>query len=324
MSAFAKISEMLKKYRESQIIFTAFETGMLSELSAGTTSGRLFKRCGISERGGIPLLRSLQAMGMVESRNEVYRLKKEWVPLFNPDSTENISGQIIHEQHLSRRWAKLTESVRSGQPVKKQNGRKNKTKANRFINAMANIGSRSAIEFSEIVEFAGNEKLLDLGGGPGMYLKILAQKYPEMRLVLFEQKESVKAARENLREIKNSDRINFISGDLFADKYGKDYDVVLISNVLHIYGPKQVEKILSKCHKCLKNNGQILVKDFWYGEEFSGPEFSAVFALHMLLSTENGTIYSEGEMIQMMKKAGFEITTSIAMGEHSKIIEGKK
>ena len=110
-----------------------------------------------------------------------------------------ICDLLNHELKMKKRWQNLTRSIITGKPVKKEPGRRNAKEARVFIEAMANIGEKSAKMFVKNIRFNGNERLLDLGGGPGKYIKELAETYPGMRLCLFEQPHTVAAAKKNLR-----------------------------------------------------------------------------------------------------------------------------
>jgi hypothetical protein len=54
----------------------------------------------------------------------------------------------------------------------------------------------------------------------------------------------------------------------------------------------------------LEPGGLILVHDFLLNDSHDGPLFPALFALNMLVNTEEGRSYSEGEVRDMLAKAG--------------------
>jgi cyclopropane fatty-acyl-phospholipid synthase-like methyltransferase len=225
---------------------------------------------------------------------------------------------------LNKRWIQLSASIKSGKPVKKTDEQTNPEDTQRFIKAMANIGQRNAPIMLEKIHFSGNERILDLGGGPGKYIEKFCDKYPEMQVALFDQPETIRKAQSALSKHRCYKNINFISGDFLEDSLGKDYDVIFSSNVIHIFGPKEVKIIFDKCYQALKSGGRLLIKDFFLNNENTGPEFTTLFSLHMLLSTNGGRCYSEGEMISLLENSNFVHGRTTKLTESSVVIEGIK
>ena len=118
--------------------------------------------------------------------------------------------------------------------------------------------------------------------------------------------------------------MHFIEGDFFKDDLGKNYDVIFISNVVHVFGSEELRTLFSKCLNALKASGRLLIKDYFVNKEHTGPEFSTLFSIHMLLSTENGMCYSEEDMISLLEESKFTFGQTIILTENSKVIEGIK
>jgi len=324
-NGFEKLTELMHVHRKSNVFLVAYELGVLDKLSIQQANiDTLAHELGLSETGLDRLLSALCAMGILNKSDNNYKLLKEYEKYFNPQSTEYIGGLINHEIHLQKRWMRLTESLKSGKPVKKYDESIDPENTNRFIKAMANIGQRTAPIMLEKIYFNGNERLLDLGGGPGKYLEKFCEHYPQMQVTLFDQPETILAAKSSLSETKYYENMEFLSGDFCEDNIGEDYDVILSSNVIHIYGPQEIQTIFDKCYQALKLNGRLLIKDFFLNNDHTGPEFTTLFSLHMLLSTDNGQCYSEKEMISLMEISNFSYKKTTTLTESSKIIEGTK
>jgi len=218
----------------------------------------------------------------------------------------------------------LSESVKSGFPVKRIDKFMKPEDTIRFINAMANIGQRTAPIMLDEIKFNGDEHLLDVGGGPGKYMEKFSERYPQMQLTLFDQPDTIGAAKRAVLGYQNNRNMHFIEGDFFKDDLGKNYDVIFISNVVHIFGSEELRTLFSKCLNALKTSGRLLIKDYFVNKEHTGPEFSTLFSIHMLLSTENGMCYSEKDMISLLEESKFTFGQTIILTENSKVIEGIK
>jgi ubiquinone/menaquinone biosynthesis C-methylase UbiE len=315
----------MRAHRGTNILFSAFELGILQKLSFKTVTIKdLALDLKISEDGLNRLLSALCAMGIAEKCDNKVNLSNEYSPYFNSDAPEYIGGLIEHEIHLQKRWLRLAESLQSGKPVKKKDDVSDPADTDRFIKAMASVGKRFAPILLEKIEFNGNEHILDLAGGPGEYLRAFCQKYPKIEATLFDLPETVQAAQTTLAKHDSFHRMHFIEGDLFDDTYGKSYDVIFISNVIHIFGDDEILTILNKCHQALNSSGRLLIKDYFFKDNGTGSPFTTMFSIQMLLSTEKGKCYREEEMFELMEQAKFRRGNVVALTESMVVIEGFK
>ncbi len=320
-----KLNEMLRAYRVSCVLLSAFELGIFEILSkSDMTTEKLSAELNIPVRSLNMLLGALAALNLIKLQNDHWRFTEQARPYTDPGSPEYLGGLMRHELRLQKRWMQLTESVRSGLPAKKEPEKPQPGQATAFINAMADIGRYSAQTLIETLPFRGNERLLDLGGGPGQYIARLAEQFPEMQVTLFDQAETIETAGAALANHPNLKNMHFIAGDIFRDPYGENYDIILISNVMHIFSREQNIQILKKCRRALKNGAKIYIKDFLLNDDRQGPLSGTLFSLHMLLSTEGGSCYSKKEYRDMLRSAGFTAGKTYTFSEKSIIIEGIK
>ena len=322
-NAFRHINELIRAHRDSNVLFAAFELGVLEHVSGKFRSVKeLSAELKIAEDGLSRLITALCALGLVWEHKKKFSLADPYDRFLDPKSPEYIGGLIKHEIHFQKRWLSLPKSVKTGQPVKKLKQRRNRMETHRFIKAMAAIGHRSAPQVLERIPFKGDEHLLDLGGGPGKYMEAFCQNYPKMELTLFDQPETIQLVKKNFASHKFCQRMHFISGDLLNDKYGKAYDVIFVSNVIHIFGQDELYKIFLKCHQALKPSGRLLIKDYFLTNGGSGTKFTTLFSLHMLLSSANGRCYTEQQLSKILEKAKFKRGKTIAITEDSIVLEG--
>jgi ubiquinone/menaquinone biosynthesis C-methylase UbiE len=324
-NGFEQLSKILRSYRNSSVLFAAHELGVLNKISEKSINiSSLVNDLGLSKKGLERLLSALCALGIIKKENNTYSISSVYKNYLDPRSSDFLGGLIDHEIHLHKRWAQLSESVKSGLPVKKTNEPAEPADTQRFIKAMANIGQRTAPILLEQINFNGNEHLLDLGGGPGKYIEKFCAKYPHMQVTIFDQPETIKAAKSLLSRNKNLKNIRFISGNFLEDDFGDNYDVIFSSNVIHIFGSEDVQFIFNKCYTALKMGGRLLIKDFFLNNDTTGPEFTTLFSLHMLLSSEGGKCYTEEEMISLMKNSHFSYKQSVKLTENTRVIEAIK
>ena len=189
---------------------------------------------------------------------------------------------------------------------------------------MSSVGRRSAQLLLQKVPFDQNEHVLDLGGGPGEYQRILCEHYPGIKVTLFDQADTIQAAREVHQNHPASERMLYMSGDFLHDPLGGPYDSVILSNIIHIFDDEILTGLLKSCHKSLKNDGRVLIKDFILTEDTETKHFTHLFALHMLLSTDSGKCYHINEVNDILTQTGYKARQIYQITETSIVIEGIK
>jgi 3-hydroxy-5-methyl-1-naphthoate 3-O-methyltransferase len=325
ISSIEQLKDSLWSYRISQAIFTAFEINVFKQLAKkGYTQTKLSEKLQVSERGLEPLLDTLVSMQILELKQNKYRLPSHLKDYLSPESEQYIGNLVSHEIHLSNRWKNLTRSVVTGKPAKDKSKSPQQSDVSRFVRAMSTVGQQSAQLLCDTIPFKANEHILDLGGGPGQYQKLLCEKHQNIVVTLFDQDESVKMAREDHKNHLAANRMKYITGDLFVEDLQGKYDTILISNVIHIYGPDEIVEILERCFKNLKDDGRVLIKDFIITDETRQLPFTHLFALHMLLSTETGRCYRDQEIESFYNKTGFRLGQKYQLTETSMVVEGIK
>ena len=102
-------------------------------------------------------------------------------------------------------------------------------------------------------------------------------------------------------------RVECRDGDYHADEYeAESYDVVTVFGALHQESPEAIVDILKRANRALRPGGRLFVLDMMTDETHTAPKFSALFAVNMALTTENGWVFSDAELKGWMREAGFE------------------
>ena len=94
-----------------------------------------------------------------------------------------------------------------------------------------------------------------------------------------------------------ADRISVQAGNWDTDTFGADYDVILLSNVLH--GPESNAKMkLSKAYESLIGGGLLVIQDFLLNDEKTDPLVPALF--NMMVGA-----YSKKDIFALIEENGF-------------------
>jgi SAM-dependent methyltransferase len=86
--------------------------------------------------------------------------------------------------------------------------------------------------------------------------------------------------------------------------FGQGHDLVLLSAVCHMWSEDDNRALIKRCARALVPGGHLVIREFILNEERTTPPFAAIFAINMLVGTEHGNSYTEGEYRTWMTEAG--------------------
>ena len=291
-------------FQRSKILFTALQGGVFPLLESPMTAAEVAARLGWDERGTRMLLNGLIALDLADKDDQGrYCNAPIASACLAPGAPMDQTAILNHKAHGWEAWAHLDELVRTGKPYPR--GERSTEQLRAFICGMKNIARESANAMVEAVDITPYKNMLDVGGGPGTYSHACLRKAPDMRATIFDLPEVLPIAKEEAAAAGLLDRMDFVAGDLTRDPLGNGHDLVLLSNIIHSFGPQTNQALIRKCHQALVPGGMLIVKDFLLDDDGKGPGFGLIFALHMFVHTEQGDTYSVEIVRQWTREAGF-------------------
>ena len=110
----------------------------------------------------------------------------------------------------------------------------------------------------EQIDLLSDKEILDFGGGTGLLALPLAKQAKFVTLVDISEKMLEQARlKAEQQDIKN---IQFLEQDLLKNPLEQEFDLIVVSRVLH-HMP-DLDEALSLFHQHLKEDGQLLIADF--------------------------------------------------------------
>lgn len=164
------------------------------------------------------------------------------------------------------------------------------------------LGKKLADTVSDVL--SGARRLLDVGGGSGVYACALAANAPHLEAVVLEQASVDAIAREKIGERGLADRVRVGTGDMFSDPWPADCDVHLFSNVMHDWGRNEILALLRRSRETLAPGGTVLVHEAFLDPDKRGPLPVAEYSCILAHSTQ-GRCYAWSEMEAFLVEAGF-------------------
>jgi 2-polyprenyl-3-methyl-5-hydroxy-6-metoxy-1,4-benzoquinol methylase len=292
------IRKIWSNFQSSRVLITSNNYRIFDCLETPKTAGSVAAETGTDKRATEILLDALVGLGLLRKQKNRYRNTKTASRFLVSDSPY-YQGEIIrHVDGLWDRWSDLDTIVKTGKPSLRARNHE------AFILGMHNIAVTKAKEVISGVGLRGVKRVLDLGCGPGTYSMEMAGNGIEV--TLFDLPATIKIARGVVsRSGAKTENIRFMDGDFLTDDIGSGYDLILISQIVHMFSEKVNMMLLKKCRRALNENGRVVVHDFLINEARTMPPWSSLFAINMLVSTEGGRTYSPGDLKGWFLKSGF-------------------
>ena len=322
------LNEISYSYWKAQVLFVAIDMDMFTLTAGNGKSCKVIARKLRTDlRATEMILNALVSLEFLRKIGEVYR-NTAISNRYLVKGSQLYQGDRIHHFHnMWDCWSKLNVAIKTGKPTAYDNAEEevDEKRLREFIRAMHNIGVVQAGEICEELHLKKYRSLLDLAGGQGTYAVRFVKENPKMKAVVFDLPEVIKITRDHIKESGMKGKVATKAGDCLKDSFGKElYDIVFVSNLLHIYRPGENRKILKKCWDSLLKKGIVVIQEFVLNSAKTQPLFGTLFSLNMLMGTHRGSSYSYAEMKEWLKDVGFKNVKRVNLELDSGLIIGHK
>ncbi len=264
------------------------------------------RELGVPQDGLTRLLDAITAMGLLIKSAGRYTTTEASRTYLGAGSDRYLGYIIRHHHHLMESWARLPEAVRTGRSVRLPVREKGDDAREAFLMGMFNLAMQLAPRIVNAVDLSACRSLLDLGGGPGTYAIHFCRHHPELRATVMDLPTTRPFAEKTIANLGMEQRVSFTGGDYLEDEIPGSYDAVWMSHILHGESAADCRRIIDKAAGCLNPGGVVVIHEFILNDTLDGPLFPTLFSLNMLLGTDGGRAYSQGQLADMLAGAGFE------------------
>lgn len=234
--------------------------------------------------------------------------------------------RLVFSPVFQKIFSEFTEAVRTGTPcAEKALGMpvfeffsKNPEAATRFNEGMVGIHGEEPAAIAHAYDFAGIERIIDVGGGTGNLITTILAANPALRGVLYDLPHVVAQAQARIDARGVAERCEAIGGSFFEEV--PPADAYLLSHVLHDWKDDECRKILGNCLRGLRGpEGRVLVIEAVVPE---GTEFhpSKIFDL-VMLAMPGGKERTEAEYAALFRSAGLRLSRVIPTTTTMSVIE---
>jgi SAM-dependent methyltransferase len=303
-----RIMELSTAYWGAQTLLTANRLGVFGllagrELHAPAVAAAL----GTAERSTALLLRACAGLGLLEQGHEGYRNSPMSETFLVPGKPSCLGDALRYSDDLYTTWGQLEQSLKSGRPALQAESYlgRDPEQTRHFVRGMHNRALAIGRALVDIVDLGGRSRMLDIGGGPGTYSALFAQRNVGLRSTVMDLPDVVAIAGEILSELGVADRVTTLAGDYKEAEFPGGNDVILISGVFHRETEGRCRELIASARVALADGGLLVISDVFTDETGVHPPFAALFGLNMMLTAEDGGVHSDAAVASWMAEAGF-------------------
>ena len=307
-----RIQQLAWGYAPPLMIEAALHHGVFDLLDGGSkTVEEVAARSGASVRGLRAVMNALAGLELLtKDAGGRYGLTADSAAFLVGGKPGFLGGVIRHTStQLLPAWLALSEVVRTGKPTASVNREKVGAEFfHRFVEDIFPMSYPSAQRLAEALEIAAAKKpvsVLDLAAGSGVWGITLAQKSPRVTVTAVDWPGVLDVTRKVAARCGVAGRFSFVAGDLASADFGRGHDIATLGHILHSEGEKRGRALIEKTFNALAPGGTIAIAEFLVDDARTGPPVSLLFAVNMLINTDEGDTWSFGEIAGWLRDAGF-------------------
>jgi SAM-dependent methyltransferase len=322
-------------HRVTRIIATAAQLGLADHLTdTPQSAAALAPRVRADARALARLLRALASIGIVvEGTDGCFTLTPLGACL-RTDAPTGMRAFALLEgaDYYQQAWWSLPHAVQAGVTAfdhalgmdfyqylahEPEAGR-------RFSEAMVDFARLAADAVVDAYDFSRARQVVDVGGGYGILLAAILQRYPVIHGVLFDVPAVVERAGQRLQAARLAERCALVGGDYF-EAVPAGGDVYLLSRILMAYEDDRSVRLLRNCHRAMVEHGRVLIIQQVMPPLGSAASRDLLFEgtmsdlnMFVLLSGYDRT---EAEYSVLLEAAGFRLTNVVPTQSLMSIVE---
>jgi demethylspheroidene O-methyltransferase len=311
------VFDLMAGFVYSQILLACVQVNLFQKLADGPKSQEeLLALIPLPVKGLERLLLAAESLELLELRsNQRYGLGRLGAPMVNNDA---ICSMILHhaalyedlrdplsllrgelrKKHLEQYWPYITEQDEELKSLS------DSEKVSEYSKLMSDSLPLVADEVIEAYDFSKHQQHLDIGGGQGTFLRLVAPHAPKLRMQLFDLPGVANLAQEQFQQNPINNNVECVGGNFFEDALPKGADIITLIRVIFDHDDTRVLKLLKKIRETLPQGGVLLIAEPMANTPEIPAMGQAYFGMY-LLAMGRGKPRSTKDLKQLLTLAGF-------------------
>ncbi|MCD1295391.1 hypothetical protein CUJ83_10310 [Methanocella sp. CWC-04] len=311
------IRELLKYRKLFEVVKLSVETGLYSHMDTPKTVSDLSEATGIEPGFLERLLKALGKFGYVQILKDGDKIAYVNTP---------VSDQYLNSDSLTYIGTKVFEDIETGTLLQNyiREGPATVTITNDFwspelLEWIASMSLTGGVQSTvSVVDLSGRKKMLDIGGGHGLYSIFFTKKYPGLRSYVLDLPQVAELTKNYIAKFNAEGQVEAIPGDYHDLKTAEKYDVVLVSNVTSSL--EDFKYLMSLSYELLEKGGLIVLRN--YVSDLAD-DWSSLVALERF-SRRGKDSFSSVQIMDALKGAGFATIKKLYSAEGILILQAEK
>jgi ubiquinone/menaquinone biosynthesis C-methylase UbiE len=170
----------------------------------------------------------------------------------------------------------------------------------------------------ENYDFAPYSRIIDVGGGAGIFLAKILERYAHIHGTVYDRDHVVARTSERIHKMALDGRMGVQAGS-FLEHVPAGADLYTIKIVLCDWEDSDVTRILKNIRRAIRNNGTLLVIDGMLPPG-NTPCYAKLSDINMMLMT-GGRERTEDEFRQLLSESGFKVISAKPVHEWVGLLE---
>jgi hypothetical protein len=293
------VLQMITGFWVSQIVASAADLNLAEHLEPGPrTAAEVAAAEGASEDGVRRLLRACAGLGLVTYAGDGFAATPLLAMLHmdSPLSLKSFAAAMAAPGHW-RTWGHAAEAVRQGDTQARtalgmsifDYFAANPEEGALFGAAMTNLSTPVILETVEVLDLAGVQSIVDVGGADGAFVLELLARHEDLSGTVLDLAHAMPGARAAAERRGLSERLATEPGDFFQS-IPAGSDLYLLKYILHDWDDEGCVTILRRCREALKPDSRIAVVEIVLSDHDTTPGTLMDFNMLTMLGSRERTV----------------------------------
>lgn len=334
-SAVKEIAGILTGFFQSKTVAAALELRIFDAIDPPARAEVVCRRAGVPLASGKRLLIALEAMKLISRENDEYRLSDAAKRCLVSTSPQWMGWMARHcDVFLYPLWGQCAEAIRQDEDrrtavfgdnrswfdILYQNPR-DVADFQEFLGVLAQPFVDGMIES---FDFSPYRRFIDIGSGCGSLPMSVARSHPKLEVAVCELPQAAAFTREKLDARGFKDHIAVFEGNVLEGDLPRGFDLVHLGWMLHDYAIESQRTILENILAAMPSGATFVASETPLNDDESGPLFTSLLSINMLLSTDGGVESTTEEYLGRFRDAGFVNTRAQTIPGPRKLLIGEK
>ncbi len=295
------------------VIEAAVELDMADILAETSDVAEIAQRIGGQTDDYTALTYFLDAMvsiGLANKENSAYSNTEFATHFLRRKSPVFMGGTMLQSMKVMvhKNLTSITGIIKNGPPeVPQTENIQNESRWKRSVEHLAiyqraGMGAICADIVQDLLKGEKINKILDIGGGPGLIGAEILRRFPGSKGVLLDLPAIVQLAEKEIEKEGLADRVSYIAGDYNEVDMGGGYDLIWASH--NLYFVNDLVSFFKRVKKALTQNGIFICLHEGMTSEKTEPQDIVLMRLSMALEGQDNA-FAKGEIASCLGQAGF-------------------